>query len=139
VVFRLADGASSTRSCWRCWNVPFEWATPARSFPAYRGQKSFAGLWWSATLGDHVGYKSWLERDHAMLLDFDPEWWRSHRSRFGCTGPLRSVRGGMRQTSARLTDGTRVVIDVRADNQVDPDAAEAFAATERACTAESCP
>ena len=21
----------------------------------------------------HVGYESWLERDHAMLLDFDPE------------------------------------------------------------------
>ena len=24
------------------------------------------------TMGAHVGYESWLERDHVMLLDFDP-------------------------------------------------------------------
>jgi hypothetical protein len=28
-------------------------------------------LWWSATTGAHVGFESWLERDHVMLLDFD--------------------------------------------------------------------
>jgi hypothetical protein len=40
--------------------------------PAYNGQRNFPGLWWSATMGRHVGFESWLERDHAMLLDFDP-------------------------------------------------------------------
>lgn len=25
-----------------------------------------------ATTGAHVGFESWLERDHLMLLDFDP-------------------------------------------------------------------
>src|SRR5262249_61695429 len=28
-------------------------------------------MWWLATTGRHVGFESWLERDHAMLLDFD--------------------------------------------------------------------
>jgi len=34
---------------------------------------------------------------------------------------------------ARLSDGTGVVIDVRADDQIEPEDAEAFAATETAC------
>ena len=54
-----------------CTEVPFESGTPARSCPSYRGQRNWPGLWWSATLGRHVGYEAWLERDHAMLLDFD--------------------------------------------------------------------
>src|SRR5262245_2826237 len=40
-----------------CSNLPFERAAPSRSFPAFRGQKNFPGLWWSATTGEHVGYE----------------------------------------------------------------------------------
>ncbi|MEV2273229.1 TnsA-like heteromeric transposase endonuclease subunit [Nonomuraea africana] len=29
------------------------------------------GDWWSATTHSLIGYESWLERDHVMLLDFD--------------------------------------------------------------------
>jgi len=50
----------------------FEYAKPVRSFPSYKGQRNFPGLYWSATVSGHVGFESWLERDHAMLLDFDP-------------------------------------------------------------------
>ena len=50
----------------------FEDAAPARSFRWSRGQGHFPGWWWLATTGRHVGYESWLERDHLMLLDFDP-------------------------------------------------------------------
>ncbi|WP_373687038.1 hypothetical protein [Streptomyces lunaelactis] len=53
--------------------VVFEAGLPVRGFPAYRGQRHFPGLYWSATTGGHVGFESWLERDHAMLLDFAPE------------------------------------------------------------------
>jgi hypothetical protein len=49
--------------------VPFEDALPAREFLSYRGQRHFPGLWWVATTGRHVGYESWLERDHVMVLD----------------------------------------------------------------------
>ena len=38
----------------------------------YMRQRYSPGLWWSSTTGGHVGYESWLERDHLMLLDFDP-------------------------------------------------------------------
>ena len=55
-----------------CGEVRFEDAVPARSFRWSRGQGHFPGWWWLATTGRHVGYESWLERDHLMLLDFDP-------------------------------------------------------------------
>ncbi|CAO5151927.1 hypothetical protein FAIPA1_140127 [Frankia sp. AiPs1] len=53
--------------------VAFEDVAPVRDFPSYRGQRHFPGLYWSATSRRHVGFESWLERDHAMLLDFDPQ------------------------------------------------------------------
>ena len=43
-----------------------------RPFRFEKGLRSFAGWWWFATTGCHVGFESWLERDHLMLMDFDP-------------------------------------------------------------------
>lgn len=54
------------------WASRFELGRPAKSFPSRQGQRNFPGLWWSATTGQHVGFESWLEREHVMLLDFDP-------------------------------------------------------------------
>jgi hypothetical protein len=51
--------------------IAFEDAVPVRKFQSYRGQRHFPGLWWLATTGRHVGYESWLERDHLMVLDSD--------------------------------------------------------------------
>jgi hypothetical protein len=36
VVFRLADGDQQHAELRRCWNAPFERATPVRSFASYR-------------------------------------------------------------------------------------------------------
>ncbi|MEU3279272.1 TnsA-like heteromeric transposase endonuclease subunit [Streptomyces antibioticus] len=115
--------------------VPFEDCRPVRSFPSWKGQRNYPGLWWAATLGRHVGYESWLERDHAMLLDFDqqvtafasqPMWlfWKS---------------GGRRRSHApdwfaRKADGTGLVVDCRPLHRIKPRDAEAFDATERACS-----
>jgi hypothetical protein len=93
------------------------------------------GLWWSATTGAHVGYESWLERDHVMLLDFDPRvaaiaaqpfWlrWRDDAGRSRRHAP---------DLFARMADGSAVVIDVRPDDRIGPRDAEAFAAASRAC------
>lgn len=118
-----------------CWNIAFEHVTPVRTFHWSKGQKHFPGWWWSATSDRHVGYESWLERDHAMLLDYDrtvvgfasqPFWlhwpdktrWRRHAPDF----------------FARCADGTGVVIDVRADDRIEVADAEAFEVTARACT-----
>ena len=115
-------------------SVPFEDAVPARAFRWSRGQRHFPGWWWLATTARHVGYESWLERDHLMLLDFDPAvtavssqpfWLHWHDGR-------RSRRHAP-DFFARLADGTGVVIDVRADDRIEPQDAEAFGVTAAAC------
>ena len=50
----------------------FEEALPARPFRFEKGLQSFAGWWYFAKTGTHIGFESWLERDHLMLMDFDP-------------------------------------------------------------------
>jgi hypothetical protein len=108
---------------------------PVRSFPSFKGQRNFPRLWWSATMGRHVGFESWLERDQAMLLDFDPQvvgfapqplwlWWRAATGRERAHAP---------DWFARLADGSGVVVDCRPADRVRQRDAEAFAATEQAC------
>lgn len=115
------------------WSARFEDLGPVRGFRWSKGQRHWPGWWWSATSGRHVEYESWLERDHAMLLDFDrsvvsfasqPFWLHWHGERGRRHAP---------DFFARLRDGTGVVIDVRADERIEPDDAAAFAATARAC------
>jgi hypothetical protein len=112
----------------------FERVAPVRSFPSFRGQMSFSGLYYAATLDAHVGFESWLERDVAMILDFDPEVIAFSSQPFWLTW---AQDGGQRRHApdyfARLADGTGLVIDVRPDDRIEPRDAEAFAVTERAC------
>ena len=54
------------------WAVPLEHGNPVRRFTSRKGQRHLSGLRWSATTGGHVGFESWLERDHVLNLDFDP-------------------------------------------------------------------
>jgi hypothetical protein len=116
------------------WSTPFERVAPVRSFPSFRGQASFSGLYYAATMDAHVGFESWLERDVAMMLDFDPEVVAFSSQPFWLAW---AQDGEQRRHApdyfARLADGTGVVIDVRPDDRIEPRDAEAFAATERAC------
>jgi len=118
-----------------CWDAAFERAEPVRSFPATKASRSYSGYWWSVTTGRHVGYESWVERNVAMMLDFDrevaafssqPFWlhWQASDGRVHRHAPDYFVR---------LADGSGLVVDVRGDDQVDAVAAESFAATEQAC------
>ena len=117
------------------WDVRFELAAPVRSFGSFRGQRSFQGSWWFATTGAHVGFESWVERDHVMLLDFDPDvvgvssqpFWLSW------TGQDGAARRHAPDYFARCRDGSAVVIDVRPDERVGPDDEQVFAATAAAC------
>lgn len=117
-----------------CRAMAFEDVEPVRRFRWSKGRREFAGWWWSATTGRHVGYESWLERDHVMLLDFDqrvtgmasqPFWlhW-SDGTRTRRHAPDYFVR---------QMDGTGVVIDVRADERIEEADEQAFAATAGAC------
>src|SRR5262245_9826154 len=73
--FRLAyvaeDGSQHRLPLADAWAVRFEAVAPARRYRARKGQRHLPGLWWSSTMADHVGYESWLEREHVMWLDFD--------------------------------------------------------------------
>jgi hypothetical protein len=117
------------------WAVRFEAMAPVRRFIARKGQRHLPGRWWSATDGAHVGYESWLERDHVMALDFDaavvgiasqPFWlsWTTSQGR---------VRRHAPDYFARLADGSAVVVDCRPVERRPARDVAAFDVTLRAC------
>jgi hypothetical protein len=118
-----------------CSGVAFEDAAPVRAFRWSKGQRSFAGWWWSSTTGRHVGYESWLERDHLMLLDFDPgvvavasqPWWVFWTNERG------QVRSHVPDYFARRVDADALVLDCRPAGRITPKDAARFDATRRAC------
>jgi hypothetical protein len=119
-----------------CWNEPFEGCAPVRPFPTARRKDkvSFAGFRWSATTGRHVGYESWLERDHAMLLDFDPATSAFSSQPFRLR--WRDERGARHHVPdyfVRRLDGSALVLDVREDDAIGERDAELFEATASAC------
>jgi hypothetical protein len=114
--------------------VAFEHGRPVRSIPSYRGQRNFPGLYFAACCGRHIGFESWLERDEAMALDFDPVMVAFAAQPFRLKWPERG--GGPRHTPdffARRVDGAGVVIDCRPADRIGPGDREVFAATELAC------
>ena len=133
--YRAAEGAWRREALAACCCERFEDALPVRPFHFEKGLRSFAGWWYFATTGTHVGFESWLERDHLMLMDFDPAvravssqpfWlrWRDGEGRARRHAPDFFVRRG---------DGTAVVVDVRPDDRIADRDAEAFAVTALAC------
>ncbi|MFE9593433.1 TnsA-like heteromeric transposase endonuclease subunit [Streptomyces sp. NPDC006294] len=87
-------------------------------------------------MGGHIGYESWLERDHVMLLDFDPLvvgissqpfwlFWQSEAGKGVSHAP---------DYFARLEDGTAVVVDCRPADRRRPRDVAKFEATRAACT-----
>lgn len=134
VSFVDLDGRRRGESMSSCWMVPFERILPVRQFGSYRGKRSFSGLWWSSTIADHVGYESWLERDRVMALDFDPDVVALSSQPFRLSWQDNGkTRSHTPDYFVRLRDGTGVVVDVRADDRIESEDAEAFAVTARAC------
>ncbi|WP_030960496.1 TnsA-like heteromeric transposase endonuclease subunit [Streptomyces sp. NRRL S-378] len=117
-----------------CATARFEDVAAARPFRWSRGARHFSGWYWAATTGQHVGFESWLERDRLLLMDFDPEvvgiasqpcWlhWRDGERE----------RRHAPDYFVRRADGSAVVVDVRADERIEPKDAEAFEVTRLAC------
>lgn len=137
VEFQVADGSWRCEPLSSCHGTRFEEALPSRPFRFEKGLRSFAGWWYFATTGTHVGFESWLERDHLMFMDFDPAvravasqpfWlrWRDEDDRSRRHAPDFFVRGH---------DGSAVVVDVRPDDRIPERDAQTFAVTARACEA----
>ncbi|MFD9725542.1 TnsA-like heteromeric transposase endonuclease subunit [Streptomyces sp. NPDC059072] len=129
------DGSEFRRPLEDVWAVRFENAMPVRAFKSYKGQRHLPGLWWSSTASGHIGYESWLERDHLMLLDFDPMvvgvsaqpfwlFWTSEQGKVISHAP---------DFFARREDGTAIVIDCRPADRRQPRDWVKFEATQAAC------
>jgi len=130
-----ASGVGREEPLAGCWNTAFEQVLPVRRFPSFKGQRNFPGWWWSCKTGRHVGHESWLERDHAMLLDFDEQVVAFSSQPFRLSWPDEAGwRSHVPDFFARLADGSGMVLDIRADDRIEPSDAEAFAATRDACT-----
>ncbi|MGH3180360.1 MAG: TnsA-like heteromeric transposase endonuclease subunit [Streptosporangiaceae bacterium] len=118
-----------------CAGERFEDVLPVRSFHWAKGAAHFPGSWWSSTTRAHVGFESWLERDHVMLMDFDPgitgiasqPFWLHWHDEDG--RPRRHAPDFF----ARRADGGGVVVDVRPDDRIPAQDAEVFRATAAAC------
>lgn len=115
--------------------TPFEYGVPVRRFIAHKGQRHLSGRWWCATTNGHVGFESWLERDHVMMLDFDSAvvgiaaqpFWLSWSDVSGST-----VRHAP-DYFTRRADGSAVVVDCRPiELRRDRDRVK-FEATRRIC------
>lgn len=136
VAFLDQGGEERRGSLSQLWNARFESMKPVRGFPSFRGQRSFSGAWWCATTGNHVGFESWLERDHVMLLDFDPLVVGVSSQPFWLSWPVGGRRRGhVPDYFVRLADGRGLVVDVRPDDRIEPADAEMFAMTGAACEA----
>ncbi|MCA0181102.1 MAG: TnsA-like heteromeric transposase endonuclease subunit [Actinobacteria bacterium] len=98
---------------------------PVRSFPSYAGMGHYPGWWWSATVGDHVGYESLLERDRLMLADFDRDVVAILSQPFGISGrDGDALRRHVPDYLLLHRNGTVEVVDVKPADMLDkPDVA----------------
>lgn len=135
VGYTTEDGVECSAPLAEAWAVPLEWGRPVRRFVSRKGQRHLSGLWWSASTCRHVGFESWLERDHLMLLDFDPTviaigsqpFWL--RWSDGSGRPMEHVPDYF----ARRADGSAVMIDCRPVERRPSRDVVKFEATARAC------
>lgn len=118
----------------KSWMLPFEDFSPVRRLRSYKGQRNFTGSWWCATNGRHVGFESWLERDHLMFRDFDLAVSGISSQPFRLDFELAgSRRCHVPDYFLRLTDGDAVVLDVRPEARINARDRDVFEATRQAC------
>lgn len=51
---------------WRCGEISGQ----VREYPAWQQKRHRNGRWWMVSLGCHVPFESWVERDYLLNLDF---------------------------------------------------------------------
>ncbi|MEV7054391.1 TnsA-like heteromeric transposase endonuclease subunit [Streptomyces microflavus] len=129
------DGSELRRPLADVWSVRFEDVAPVRAFKSYKGQRHLPGLWWSSTTDGHIGYESWLERDHVMLMDFDPAVVGVSSQPFWLFWMSKNSKGlsHVPDYFARRDDGSAVVFDCRPAERRRPRDWEKFEATRAAC------
>lgn len=131
--FATVDEQRFRKPMEQAWPILFDLdCGPVRNFPSFRGQRNFPGSWWFARSGSHVGYESWLERDHLMAFDADPDVVGVASQPFRIHWP--DGRHHVPDFFVRKVDGSVAIVDVRADDRIDEDDAELFARSESVCS-----
>jgi hypothetical protein len=105
---------------------------PWRTFRWYRGQRHYSGLYWSATMRDHVIYESRLELSRLIFADFDRAVHRILAQPFLLKA--RVARGIRKHVPDYflVTDYGPVVVDVKPEHLLTrPTVADTFAWTRR--------
>ena len=71
VSFRTESGVAEDESWTVVDSAELSNTVPWRTFRWYKGQRHYSGLYWSATMRDHVAYESRLELARLIFADFD--------------------------------------------------------------------
>ena len=141
LIFREQFSSASTNGLLaHCWMNDFENSPLIRRVAACKGQRNFAGLWWCASTREHVGFESWLERDHLIRLDLDIDVVGIASQPFKIKlSELLPQTWHVPDYFVRRVDGTGVVIDVRPDANVKFEDQIIFDATAELCATGVCP
>ena len=71
VSFRTESGVAEDKSWAVVDSTVLSSTVPWRKFRWYKGQRHYSGMYWSATMRDHVVYESRLELSRLIFADFD--------------------------------------------------------------------
>jgi hypothetical protein len=71
VSFRTKSGVTEDESWTAVGSAVLSSTVPWRTFRWYKGQRHYSGMYWSATMRDHVVYESRLELSRLIFADFD--------------------------------------------------------------------
>jgi hypothetical protein len=71
VSFRTESGVTEDESWTAVGSAVLSNTVPWRTFRWYKGQRHYSGVYWSATMRDHVVYESRLELARLIFADFD--------------------------------------------------------------------
>ncbi len=71
VSFRTESGVTENESWTAVGSAVLSNTVPWRTFRWYKGQRHYSGVYWSATMRDHVVYESRLELARLIFADFD--------------------------------------------------------------------
>ena len=71
VSFRTESGVAEDESWTVVDSAVLSNTVPWRTFRWYKGQRHYSGMYWSATMSDHVAYESRLELSRLIFADFD--------------------------------------------------------------------
>jgi hypothetical protein len=71
VSFRTESGVAEDESWTVVDSARLSNTVPWRTFRWYKGQRHYSGMYWSATMRNHVVYESRLELTRLIFADFD--------------------------------------------------------------------